>query len=50
MMHSIANEFSILGHGLLEVGRALIDLIQDIITLSLPDDPGGRGGGQYPFG
>ncbi|MEU8900081.1 hypothetical protein [Nocardia sp. NPDC048505] len=49
MLHPIANEFSLLAHGILDIGRAIADFVQDIINLSTPDDPGGRGGGHYPF-
>ncbi|MEV6280824.1 hypothetical protein [Nocardia sp. NPDC051832] len=49
MMHLIANEFSILGNDILNIGRAVIELIQDIINLSTPGGQGGHGGGEYPF-
>lgn len=51
MLHLIAGEFSTLGNGVLDVGRALVDLIQEIINVGTPghNSPGG-GGGQYPFG
>jgi len=51
MLHLIAGEFSTLGNAVLDVGRAIVDLIQDIINVGTPghNTPGG-GGGQYPFG
>ncbi|MFC4123459.1 hypothetical protein [Nocardia rhizosphaerae] len=49
MLHTIAQEFSTLGNGVLEVGRAIVALVQDIIDIATPDNPGGGGGGQYPF-
>ncbi|MFG1797120.1 hypothetical protein [Nocardia sp. NPDC049149] len=51
MLHYIAGEFSTLGNGVLDVGRAIVNLIQDIIDVSTPGNgtsPRG-GGGQYPF-
>ncbi len=50
MLHHIAQEFSTLGNGVLDVGRAVVALVQDIIDLATPNNGGGgAGGGQYPF-
>ncbi|MGS2810289.1 hypothetical protein [Nocardia sp. MW-W600-9] len=50
MLHYVAQEFSTLGNGVLDVGRALVALVQSIIDIATPDSPGGgAGGGQYPF-
>ncbi|MEV0080235.1 hypothetical protein AB0H58_27835 [Nocardia neocaledoniensis] len=49
MLHYIAQEFSTLGNGVLEVGRAIVSLVQDIIDVATPNNQGGGGGGQYPF-
>ncbi|MFI9408107.1 MULTISPECIES: hypothetical protein [unclassified Nocardia] len=50
LLHLVAGEFSTLGHGVLDVGRAVVDLIQDIIDVATPDHRTPRGGGgQYPF-
>jgi hypothetical protein len=50
MLHYIAQEFSTLGNGVLDVGRAVVDLVQDIIDIATPNNRGGgAGGGQYPF-
>ncbi|QIS03054.1 hypothetical protein F5X71_12680 [Nocardia brasiliensis] len=52
LLHLIGQEFSTLGNGVLDVGRAVVDLIQDIINVATPDNgatPRGGGGGQYPF-
>lgn len=46
MLGHIAQEFSLLGNSVLDVGRALVALIQTIIDVATP---GGGGGGQYPF-
>ena len=48
MLSHIAQEFSTLGNGVLDVGRAVVELVQDIIDIATPNGPG-RGGGQYPF-
>ncbi|MFC6014388.1 hypothetical protein [Nocardia lasii] len=45
MLTYIAQEFSTLGNGVLDVGRAVVGLVQDIIDIATPN---GRGG-QYPF-
>lgn len=52
MLQLIAGEFSTLGNGVLDVGRAIVELIQDIIDIGTPNQggPRGGGGGQYPFG
>ncbi|MFE3546231.1 hypothetical protein ACFXK0_24990 [Nocardia sp. NPDC059177] len=50
MLQYIAQEFSTLGNGVLDVGRAVVELIQDIIDVATPDQQGGgAGGSQYPF-
>ncbi|MFE6925130.1 hypothetical protein ACFVAV_29205 [Nocardia sp. NPDC057663] len=50
MLQYIAQEFSTLGNGVLDVGRAIVELVQDIIDIATPNNPGGgAGGGQYPF-
>ncbi|GAD87658.1 hypothetical protein [Nocardia asteroides] len=49
MLHYIAQEFSTLGNGVLDVGRALVALVQDIIDVATPNGQGGAGGGDYPF-
>ncbi|MFD3704914.1 hypothetical protein ACFWUP_17400 [Nocardia sp. NPDC058658] len=49
MLHYIAQEFSTLGNGVLDVGRAVVALVQDIIDVATPNNGGGAGGGQYPF-
>ncbi|MEV4238993.1 MULTISPECIES: hypothetical protein [unclassified Nocardia] len=48
LLHLIAGEFSTLGNDVLDLGRALLDLVQDIISVGTPDTP--HSGGQYPFG
>ncbi|MEV5837765.1 hypothetical protein [Nocardia sp. NPDC052112] len=48
MLHLIAGEFSTLGNGVLDIGRAIVDFIQDIIDIGTPNAP--HSGGQYPFG
>ncbi|MFX0574802.1 hypothetical protein [Nocardia nepalensis] len=50
MLHLIAGEFSTLGNDVLDVGRAIVDLIQDIINVGTPGNNMPHGGGQYPFG
>ncbi|WP_433679279.1 hypothetical protein [Nocardia sp. CA-119907] len=50
MLHLIAGEFSTLGNAVLNVGRALVDLIQDIINVGAPGHNSPGGGGRYPFG
>ncbi|WP_433724728.1 hypothetical protein ACQP0C_28155 [Nocardia sp. CA-129566] len=50
MLHFIAGEFSTLGNAVLDVGRALVDLIQDIINVGTPGNNTPHSGGQYPFG
>ncbi|MET8871732.1 hypothetical protein ACWEO2_34655 [Nocardia sp. NPDC004278] len=50
MLHLIAGDFSTLGNAVLDVGRALVDLIQDIINVGTPGHSSPGGGGQYPFG
>ncbi|WP_194828826.1 hypothetical protein [Nocardia sp. XZ_19_231] len=47
MLQYIAQEFSTLGNGVLDVGRAVVELVQDIIDIAVPNNRGG--GGQYPF-
>ncbi|MFC9969137.1 hypothetical protein [Nocardia ignorata] len=49
MLHYIAQEFSTLGNGVLDVGRAVVELVQDIIDVATPGHNGGAGGGEYPF-
>ncbi|MEU7145702.1 hypothetical protein ABZ942_40090 [Nocardia sp. NPDC046473] len=50
MLHLIAQDFSTLGNDVLNVGRAVVDLIQDVINAGTPKNaPGGGGTGQYPF-
>ncbi|MFI6166111.1 hypothetical protein ACIBCN_04920 [Nocardia sp. NPDC051052] len=50
MLHLIAQEFSTLGNDVLNIGRAVVDLVQDIINAGTPGKgPGGGGNGQYPF-
>ncbi|WP_405162499.1 hypothetical protein OG203_40490 [Nocardia sp. NBC_01499] len=50
MLHFIAQDFSTLGNDVLNVGRAVVDLIQDAINAGTPNSaPGGGGTGQYPF-
>ncbi|WP_431958150.1 hypothetical protein [Nocardia lijiangensis] len=51
MLQLIAQEFSTLGNDVLDIGRAVVDLVQDIIDIATPDHgPGAGRGGQYPFG
>lgn len=49
MLHSIAVSFGTLGHDVLRIGGAIVDLIQHIIDGSAPGGGGGGKGGQYPF-
>ncbi|WP_327097283.1 hypothetical protein OIE68_46795 [Nocardia vinacea] len=49
LLHLIAGEFSTLGNDVLDIGRALVDLVQDIINVGTPGNSP-HGGGQYPFG
>ncbi|MFF2088001.1 hypothetical protein ACFVVM_29830 [Nocardia sp. NPDC058176] len=50
MLQQIAQEFSLLGNSVLDVGRAIVTLVQNIIDVATPNNPGGgAGGGQYPF-
>ncbi|MEV6659895.1 hypothetical protein [Nocardia fluminea] len=50
MLQYIAQEFSTLGNGVLDVGRAVVALVQDIIDIATPNNHGGGGGGgDYPF-
>ncbi len=49
MLHLIAGEFSTLGNDVLDVGRAIVDFIQDIINIGTPSSTP-HSGGQYPFG
>ncbi|MFI6366953.1 hypothetical protein ACIBG0_29860 [Nocardia sp. NPDC050630] len=48
LLHLIAGDFSTLGNDVLDIGRALVDLVQDIINVGTPGSP--HSGGQYPFG
>ncbi|PXX56491.1 hypothetical protein DFR70_11943 [Nocardia tenerifensis] len=48
LLHLVAGEFSTLGNDVLDVGRAVVDLIQDIINVGTPGNGAPRGG-QYPF-
>ncbi|WP_157110450.1 hypothetical protein [Nocardia anaemiae] len=50
LLHLIAGEFSTLGNDVLDIGRALVDLVQDIINVGTPGNTPRGGGGQYPFG
>lgn len=36
LLHLIAGEFSTLGNDVLDIGRALVDLVQDIINVGTP--------------
>lgn len=49
MLHLIAQEFSTLGNDVLNIGRAVVDLVQDIINVATPGKGPGGGTGQYPF-
>ncbi|MFC9877227.1 hypothetical protein [Nocardia salmonicida] len=50
MLHYVAQEFSTLGNGVLDVGRAVVELVQSVIDIATPNNRGGgAGGGQYPF-
>ncbi|MGY4102445.1 hypothetical protein ACW2Q0_23245 [Nocardia sp. R16R-3T] len=49
MLHLLAGEFSTLGNDVLDVGRAIVDFIQDIISIGTAGSTP-HGGGQYPFG
>ncbi|WP_433193167.1 hypothetical protein ACQP1G_31125 [Nocardia sp. CA-107356] len=49
MLHLIAGEFSTLGNGVLDIGRAIVDLIQDILDIGTPGATP-HSGAQYPFG
>ncbi|WP_378739774.1 hypothetical protein [Nocardia brasiliensis] len=49
MVQLIAGEFSILANDVLDIGRAIVDLIQDAIDLSTPRNNRPGGGGDYPF-
>ncbi|MCP2280511.1 hypothetical protein SAMN04244553_0157 [Nocardia amikacinitolerans] len=52
MLQLIAQEFSTLGNDVLDIGRAVVDLIQDIIDITTPNQGPGTGGGRggdYPF-
>ncbi|MEU4322235.1 hypothetical protein AB0F85_26045 [Nocardia fluminea] len=50
MLQYIAQEFSTLGNGVLDVGRAVVALVQDILDIATPNNHGGgAGGGEYPF-
>lgn len=50
MLQGLAQDFSVIGHGVLSVGQAVIDLIADILRAADPGQGGrGGGGGQYPF-
>ncbi|TQM26224.1 hypothetical protein [Nocardia bhagyanarayanae] len=49
MLQLIAQEFSTLGNDVLDIGRAVVDLVQDIIDITTPNQSPGGGGGQYPF-
>ncbi|WP_228001967.1 hypothetical protein [Nocardia australiensis] len=49
MLHLIAGEFATLGNDMLNIGHAIVGLVQDIINAGTPDH-NTPGGGQYPFG
>ncbi|MFC9437601.1 hypothetical protein [Nocardia sp. NPDC057030] len=49
MLHLIAQEFSTLGNDVLNIGRAVVDLVQDLINVATPGKGPGGGAGQYPF-
>ncbi|MEV6138749.1 hypothetical protein AB0L63_22325 [Nocardia sp. NPDC051990] len=46
----MAGEFSTLGNAVLDVGRAMVDLIQSIINVGSSGNTPRGGGGRYPFG
>ncbi|QIS11230.1 hypothetical protein [Nocardia arthritidis] len=49
MLNLIAGEFATLGNDVLNIGHAIVGLIQDIINVGTQNSPGHGGGGQYPF-
>lgn len=49
MLHFMAGEFSTLGNAVLDVGRAIVDLIQSVIDVGTSGNTP-HSGGRYPFG